>query len=199
MPDAVNGLPQIAAHPTTPCRAGIYVSSNLSERERMQNQRNGTEPEGLRRPHLPVHLLADPKVVLMTVGFLGLGLDLLVQPLSVAGLALIVLATSPWILQAWTHRAQPITAKVGGPAREIAPRDQIPPRKARQEQTTDSNGRVIGEARPERPPQPTAVRGGQPPEARARQLPLEAGHSELERRPPTLVGAENRASRPRTV
>jgi hypothetical protein len=37
-------------------------------------------------------MLADPRVILMTIGLSGLALDLFVRPISLAGLALILLA-----------------------------------------------------------------------------------------------------------
>jgi hypothetical protein len=56
---------------------------------------------------MPLHRLADPRVVLLAVGLFGLAIDLFVRPLSWIGLALIVLAASPWLLQAWSQRSLP--------------------------------------------------------------------------------------------
>jgi hypothetical protein len=196
MADAVNGLPQIAAHRAALCPPGIYVNSNLSERQRMQNQRNATQLEVLRPSPLPLHRLASPKVVLMAVGLLGLVLDLFVRPISVTGLALIVLATTPWILQAWTLRAQPMVSNTFGRAAHTEVALQSSMRKATQEPKNDTSGQKIGVTRPERPSQPAAdaIRKVQPAEPTARQLPLEASRSELQRRPAPPGGSELRTS-----
>jgi hypothetical protein len=95
MDDRVNGMPQIAAHWTPHCSAGVYVGSILSERERMQSRQHGTEAKVLRPSPLPVDMLANPKVVPMAIGLLRLAVDLFVRPISLTGLALILLAATP--------------------------------------------------------------------------------------------------------
>ena len=72
--------------------------------------------------------LADPRVVLLAVGLLGLAVDLFVRPLSWVGLALIVLATSPWILQAWSQR---LVRGVAPPARPRGPQASAAPAASR--------------------------------------------------------------------
>jgi hypothetical protein len=70
----------------------------------MQNQPNTAGPAGLGPFNMRIAMLAQPKVVLMAAGLLGLAIDLFVRPLSWVALALIVLATVPWTLQAWSQR-----------------------------------------------------------------------------------------------
>jgi hypothetical protein len=90
----------------------------------MQNQKNaqtGKSTAGLERRTARA---ANPKVVLMVVGVVGVLLDLFVRPISPIGLALILLATAPWILQAWSQRTAAGTR--AGAALEKA--KQVPPR-----------------------------------------------------------------------
>ena len=73
----------------------------------MQNLPNEAGPKRPGPPNVSLAALAQPKVVLLAAGLLGLAVDLFVRPLSWVGLALIVLATMPWLLQAWSLRAAP--------------------------------------------------------------------------------------------
>jgi hypothetical protein len=201
MADAVNGLPQIAAHWATHCGAGVYVGSNLGERERMQNQQSGTEPKVLRPSPLPIDMLANPKVVLMAVGFLGLALDLFVRPISPTGLALLLLAATPWILQAWALRAQPAASNTLRRVAQTQAPAQASTRAGIQEQRNDTSGQKTSVSKPERPSQPAAenVKKVHPAEAAARQLPRRPSGSELERRPVSPRSSEIQTSPPRTA
>jgi hypothetical protein len=70
----------------------------------MQNQPRAAGPDGLAPFNSSLATIAHPKVVLLAAGLVGLAIDLFVRPLSWVGLALIVLATAPWMLQAWSER-----------------------------------------------------------------------------------------------
>ena len=78
----------------------------------MPNHAHDAPPDGAGTLDSFTARLADPRVVLLAVGLLGLALDLFVRPISWVGLALIVLATSPWILQAWSQRPAPGAPRV---------------------------------------------------------------------------------------
>jgi hypothetical protein len=123
--------------------------------------------------------LADPRVVLLAVGLLGLVVDLFVRPLSWVGLALIVLATSPWILQAWSQRS---VRGASPPARPRVPDDSAAPA-----------------ARPPRP-QPAAAeairRGPLPEPAASRPAAAHVGH---DGRPAAARPPQARADPARTV
>jgi hypothetical protein len=199
--DARNGLPQITADRTRHRSSGVYAGANLREREHMQNQRNGTGPTMLRPSPSPIDTLADPRVVLMAIGLLGLALDLFVRPISLTSLALILLAATPWVLQAWARRNQPVeSTDLGRTARTEAP-PQRSPRAPSQGQENETSGQNAGASRPERPSQLTAepVRKVQTTEPAARQLPRAAGISEVERRPVSPRSSDVRASPPRTA
>ena len=167
----------------------------------MQNQRNGTGPKMLRPSPSPIDMLADPRVVLMAIGLLGLALDLFVRPISLTGLALILLAATPWVLQAWARRNQPVeSTDLGRTAQTEAP-PQRSTRAPHQEPGSKTSGQNAGGSRPERPSKPTAepVRKVQTTEPAARQLPRAADISEVERRPVSLRSSEVRPSPPRTA
>ena len=201
MADAPNGLPQITADRTRHRSSGLYAGANLREREHMRNQRNGTGPKTLRPSPSPIDMLADPRVVLMAIGLLGLTLDLFVQPISLTGLALILLAATPWVLQAWARRNQPVeSTDLGRTAHTEAP-PQRSTRAPHQDQGNKTSGQNAGGSRLERPSQPTAepVRKVQTTEPPARQLPRAAGISGVERRPVSPRSSEVRASSPRTA
>jgi hypothetical protein len=68
MADALNGLPQIAVNWTILRIPTVYVAANLSEREHMQNQQNGTEPKALRPSPLPVDMSPNPDPLLPARG-----------------------------------------------------------------------------------------------------------------------------------
>ena len=201
MADAPHGLPQIAANGTPHRRGGVYAGANLRERECMQNQRNDTGPKPLRPSPSPVDMLADPRVVLMAIGLLGLALDLFVRPISLTGLALILLAATPWVLQAWALKNQRVASTSFGGAAETEASHQRSTRSPDQEQGNNTSGQNAGVIRPERPSQPAAgtVRKIQAAEPAAGQLPRTTGGSELERRPVSPRSAEVQASRPRTA
>jgi hypothetical protein len=201
MAEPMNGLPQITRHWTARCSAGVYVGSNLREPECMQNQQSSAEAKVLRPSPFSFDMMANPKVVLMGAGLLGLAVDLFVRPISPAGLALILLATAPWILQAWVLRPQFGTSNIVRPTAQAEAAVQGPTRKALQEQRNDTSGQKTGAGRPERLSQPTAgtIRKVPPAEPAARQLPLGAGGSELERGRALTPGSEIRASPPRTA
>jgi hypothetical protein len=117
--------------------------------QNLPNEAGRNAPGPLR---LPLAALTQPKVVLLAAGLLGLAVDLFVRPLSWIGLALIVLATLPWALQAWSERID------RGPERDLKPSP------AKAAVTSDTTARP----RPEPPivagpPKPAAAR----PEPRA--------------------------------
>ena len=201
MADAPNGLPQITVDRTRHRSSGVYAGANLREREHMQNQLNGTGPTMLRPSPSPIDLLADPRVVLMAIGLLGLALDLFVRPISLTGLALILLAATPWVLQAWARRNQPVESTDSGRTAQTGGPPQPSKRAPHQEQGYKTSGQNAGRSRPERPSQPTAepVRKVQTTEPSARHLPRAAGISEVEHRPVSPRSSEVRANPPRTA
>ena len=173
----------------------------MREREHMQNQRNGTGPKMPRPSPSPIDMLADPRVVLMAIGLLGLALDFFVRPMSLTGLALILLAATPWVLQAWARRNQPVeSTDLGRTAHTEAP-PQRSTRAPNQDQGNKTSEQNAAASRPERPSQPTAepVRKVQMAEPAARQLPRAAGFSEVERSPISPRSSDVRASPPRTA
>ena len=92
----------------TACRARrIYAGADFGKRGSMPNHANDAVPGAAGAFESLSARLADPRVVLLAVGLLGLALDLFVRPISWVGLSLIVLATAPWILQAWSQRSAP--------------------------------------------------------------------------------------------
>lgn len=200
MADAPNGLPQISAKGATQCSTNVYAGANLREREPMQNQPIGTEPQKPPSPSL-VDMLGDPRAVLMAIGLLGLALDLFVRPISLAGLALILLAATPWVLQAWALRNQRVASTNLGRAAETEAPHQRSTRAPNQGQRNDRSGQDAGVSKPERPSQSTAdnVRKVQVAEAAARQLPRAAGGSEVDRRPVSPRSSEARVNPPRTA
>jgi hypothetical protein len=108
------------------------VSPNFSQRTDMQNQENALAGKRNGRFPSPVDAVANPKVVLMVVGLCGLFVDLFIQPISMVGLALILLAAMPWILQAWSLRSRPqapsssTTSARSGSGPQDAPRRPAP-------------------------------------------------------------------------
>src|SRR5690606_32242882 len=105
---------------------------DLGERREMPNQTSKAGPGGLGQFRLPAATLGHPKVVLVAAALLGLGLDLFVRPLSWVGFALILLATTPWLLQAWTQRSATL-ARPASPPRPAGPAPE-PASKPRPEQ-----------------------------------------------------------------
>jgi hypothetical protein len=146
-------------------------------------------------------MLADPRVVLMAIGLLGLALDLFVRPISVTGLALILLAATPWVLQAWALRNQRVASTNLGRAAGTEAPLQPSTRAPNQGQRIDTSGQDAGVSRPERPSQPTAenMRKVQAAEAAARQLPRAVGRPEVDRRPVSPRSSEARVNPPRTA
>jgi hypothetical protein len=136
----LNGLPQIRSEWATHRLYGVYAAPEFGNRRGMQNQPNAAGPGGLGPPNSPVAQLANPKVVLMAAGVLGLAIDLFVRPLSWVALALIVLATAPWILQAWSQRSGPAAKRGLAPAPAKAAVAVEPAGKPRPEQRIVPSG-----------------------------------------------------------
>lgn len=173
----------------------------MREREHMQNQRNGTGPKMSRPSPSPIGMLADPRVVLMAIGLSGLALDFFVRPMSLTGLALILLAATPWVLQAWARRNQPVVSTDLGRAAQTEAPPQRSTRAPNQDPGNKASELNAAASRPVRPSQPTPepVRKVQMAEPAARQLPRTAGISEVERRPVSPRSSDVRASPPRTA
>jgi hypothetical protein len=198
--DAPNGLPQITADRTRHPSPGVYAGVNLREREHMQNQRNGG-PKMLRPSPSSTDMLADPRVVLMAIGLFGLALDLFVRPISLTGLALIMLAATPWVLQAWALRNQRVASTNLGRTAQTEAQPQHSTRVPSQEQGKKTSGQNDGVSRAERPSQPTVetIKKVQAAEAAARQRSRATGGAEFERRSGSRPSSEVRASPPRTA
>lgn len=85
--------------------AAIYPSWRLREGSCMQNEDDiapaGALPARVRNTLREAR--ADPRAVLFTVGSIGFLINLW-NPISIVGLALLVLATTPWIVQTCQHR-----------------------------------------------------------------------------------------------
>ena len=84
----------------------------------MENQQSASAKRPGAALQARIHSLASPKFVLTTIGLSGLLVDLFIRPISGVGLALILLASAPWILQAWSQgsRSQPATGSRGAAA-----------------------------------------------------------------------------------
>lgn len=104
----------------------IYAARQLGERAAMQNSSLAGERAGPDHRAISVQDIASPKVVMLAAGTLALVVDLFVRPVTPVGLALIVLATSPWIVQAWSERpARPRAPAAASPARPEPARSAI--------------------------------------------------------------------------
>jgi hypothetical protein len=165
----------------------------------MQNHRNGTEDGMLRPSPWPIDMLADPRVILMAIGLSGLALDLFVRPISLAGLALILLASTPWVFQVWALRNQPFASTNLGRTADTGAPLQRSTRAPSQEERSNTSGQNAGVGISERPSRPAAgtVRKVGAAEPAALQLPRAAGGPEVERRPVSPRSAEIRANPPR--
>jgi hypothetical protein len=119
----------------------------------MQNHPNKVGPGGPEPSDSPLAALAQPRLVLLAVGLLGLALDIFVRPLSWIGLALIVLASSPWILQAWSERVVPAATSRRAPVPSSDPAPEATG-KPRPDQRTAGREAVTR-------PEPRNVGGGQ--------------------------------------
>lgn len=98
------GPPQFCTERASLGTPGVYERPDFGERDEMQNQQHSQTAKPMAGLQWRSAGAASPKVVLMVVGVVGLLLDLFVRPISPIGLALILLATAPWILQAWSQR-----------------------------------------------------------------------------------------------
>jgi hypothetical protein len=141
----------------------------------MPNHANDGPPGG---PHTLESLtarLADPRVVLLAVGLLGLALDLFVRPISWVGLALILLATTPWILQAWSQR--PSRGATRAPVSRLPGDSSAPAGKAPRAQQQPAAPETIRRAPPTEPAQraSAAVPPAGPERRPAAQHPPQAG------------------------
>lgn len=121
----------------------------------MQNLSNEAGRDAPARISLPLTALAQPRIVLLAAGLLGLTIDLFVRPLSWVGFALIGLATAPWMLQAWSQRSVPAATASKAP-RAATGAAEIP---ARAGHRIASAGQSGGQAKP--PAASTAVREAQ--------------------------------------
>ena len=196
---ALNGLSQIDGLRTAHRDLDVYASADLRKRRHMQNQRIGTEPRMLGPLPSPAAMLADPKVVLMAMGLSGLVLDVFVRPISLAGLALILLAATPWILQAWTLNNQRVASANMEPAAGDTLRRST--RGPNERQEMNASGQSTQAMKRERPPQSTAddIRTARPNEPGPRQIPRSEGASQVERRPLAPRRPEAKSSPPRTA
>lgn len=171
----------------------------MRKRRGMQNQPNEAGPLGLAAFDSPVAALAHPKIVLVAAGLFGLALDLFVRRLSWIGLALIVLATAPWILEAWTQRSARAVkaAPEPRPARAATPTDPV--REPRPEQRIVPGAQRAAVARPEQPAlvareAPRAVAPAAPP---ARQQQAQTRLPEDELRPAAPRPGQARSNPPK--
>jgi hypothetical protein len=143
----------------------------------MQKQPNAAELDELGPLNSPLAVLANPKVVLMAAGALGLAIDLFVRPLSWVGLALLVLATMPWTLQAWSERVARTPERDLGPTAAKPGVAADPAARPRAEPQIVASPPKPGTARPEpraaaaTPTRPAAA-AGRPIEGEPRPAPV---------------------------
>ena len=148
----------------------------------MQNQQIARERSDAMRLRLNFARLPGPRIVLLGVGVIAFAIDLFVRPVSLVGLALILLATLPWTIQAWAERNA--TAPTSSSERAAGENRQVAPRKPVAERIADPAGATMiapgrppaagDEARREQPrpprddrPQPAAPRRSDAPHAAA--------------------------------
>jgi hypothetical protein len=133
------------------------VSPNFSQRSDMQNQQNALVGKWGARFPLPVDAVANPKVVLMVVGLFGLFMDLFIQPISMVGLALILLASMPWILQAWSLRSQLRKTSSSTTSAQSGSGAQDAPRRLAPDQRSHTSAPRAGPSKAEQPALATAA------------------------------------------
>jgi hypothetical protein len=177
------------------------VSPNFSQRSGMQNQENALVGKRGGSFPLSVDAVANPKVVLMVVGLCGLFVDLFIQPISIVGLALILLASMPWILQTWSLRSRPRAPGASKTIGQAGSGAQDAPRRLAPEQSSHTSAPRAGPSKAEQPAPARAADPGrvQPAAPQARQPRPAAAPSEPLGRSAAAASPQIRTIPPRTA